>query len=66
MSKMTQRRMNRRVSRKLARQGRELRRKHVEVNALSANLQQAFNALRAQRDTIRALKGQPVASPVPA
>lgn len=56
MSKMTQRRMSRRASRKLNTARRENRRKDVSIVALSANLKQAFRAIEAQRNTIRALK----------
>ncbi len=64
MSKMTQRRMNRRASRKLAEAGRRERRQGVEIRALSSNLKSAFKAIEAQRDTIRELKkSQSAASP---
>jgi len=63
MSKMTQRRMSRRATRKLGETRRKNRRLHVEVAALSSNLEQAFKAITAQRDTIRALKGQTPAIP---
>jgi hypothetical protein len=58
MSKMTQRRMNRRASRKLNTLRRENRRQNVELGALSDNLKSAFKAIEAQRNTIRELKGQ--------
>lgn len=65
MSKMTQRRMARRATRKLGEVRRKNRRLHVEVNAMSDNLQSAFKALAAQRDTIRQLKEAQAGAPNP-
>jgi hypothetical protein len=63
MSKMTQRRMTRRASRKINESERKLRRKAVEVAALSSNLKEAFKAITRQRDRIRELTGQTPAVP---
>lgn len=65
MSKMTQRRMARRASRKINEANRDNRKKARSIVALSSNLQQAFNAIRVQKNTIqelRAIKSQPAAS----
>lgn len=63
MSKMTQRRMNRRASRKLNQLRRENRTKTLAVAALTDNISQAFKAITAQRDKLRALTGQTPAAP---
>lgn len=63
MSKMTQRRMTRRAARRTARLRRENRTLDQRIGWLSGNLEQAFKALKAQRDRLRELTGQ---SPTPA
>jgi hypothetical protein len=57
MSKMTQRRMARRASRKTNQLRRENRTLEKRIGWLSSNLESAFKAIAAQRDRLRDLNG---------
>lgn len=58
MSKMTQRRMSRRASRKTNELRRENRKLSLRNGWLASNLESAFKGLTAQRDRLRQLTGQ--------
>jgi hypothetical protein len=60
MSKMTQRRMNRRAARRQARLRRENRSLVERIGWLSSNLEGAFRAIKAMRD--RTASAAPIAA----